>query len=135
MGKVKKRNRRKALVREADRVFSEYIRLLDGRCVTCGSVDRLQCGHLFSRTSYSTRWDERNAYTQCASCNLRHEYDPGPLTSYFLSIYSKEDYDRLHEKYRTVKKFTEDDLMAIIEKNKKQIEEIRYGRLKENGYR
>ena len=118
---------RKTLVKEADRWFSKYIRLRDGRCVTCGSQQNLQCGHLFSRKSYSTRWDERNAYAQCAGCNLLHEHDPGPLTSYFLSLYSVEDFNRLHGAYRSPRKFTNADLKHLVEVYKTKVKEIENG--------
>ena len=75
----KKTSDRKRLVKKLDKVFSQYIRFRDQRCVTCGSRENLQCGHLFSRTAYSTRWHPRNAFCQCSSCNLRHEHDPYPL--------------------------------------------------------
>ena len=40
--------------------------------------NNIQNGHLFSRASYSTRWDGLNAHAQCQSCNFRHEFDPVP---------------------------------------------------------
>lgn len=106
----------RAKINKLDKVFGKYIRARDGRCVTCGATTNLQCGHLFSRQAYSTRWDERNAYCQCASCNLRHEHDPYPLISYYLSLYSQEDLDNLHAKYRTPRKYTDRDLDDLIER-------------------
>ena len=115
--KPKKRPSRRGKVKRLDNAFSLYIRERDGwQCVTCGSrvKERLQCGHLFSRVAYSTRWDERNAYCQCASCNLHHEHDPYPLMSYFLSLYSQADLDRLHEKYRTPVKLKDSEIDELI---------------------
>jgi len=114
--KPKKSTPRASQVKRLDTAFSLYIRQRDGyRCVTCGSMERkkMQCGHLFSRLSYSTRWDERNAFCQCAGCNLRHEYDPGPLTLYYLSQYSKEDYEKLYKKHKTCEKFSASDLAEL----------------------
>lgn len=109
---------RKSLVRELDKAFSDYIRERDGwRCVTCGETDRelLQCGHLFTRAAYSTRWVEANAVCQCSRCNLRNEYDPYPLTTYFLDRFGREKYDELHRLHRTTAKFSDDALRRGIE--------------------
>jgi hypothetical protein len=115
--KPKKRPSRRGKVKRLDNAFSLYIRERDGwQCVTCGSrvKERLQCGHLFSRAAYSTRWDERNAYCQCASCNLYHEHDPYPLIQHFLSLYTQSDLDRLHEKYRTPVKLKDSEIDELI---------------------
>ena len=96
---------RKQAVKAADKAFSEYIRKRDEYCVTCGSKDRLQCGHLFSRVAYSTRWNEHNAAAQCAACNMRHEYDPGPLTLYFLHRSGQDAYEELHSLHKSPMKF------------------------------
>lgn len=70
----KKRFSRTNLVKEADRVFSIYIRERDkGKpCITCwkGWEENFQCGHLFSRRHQATRWTEHNAHWQCPWCNL-----------------------------------------------------------------
>ena len=109
---------RKSLVRKLDTAFSLYIRERDGHCVTCGSKERLQCGHLFTRAAYSTRWNSMNAYCQCSSCNMRHEYDPGPLTIYFLAHYGQAAYEALHRKHKTPVKYSDGELLALIEKYK-----------------
>jgi hypothetical protein len=70
---------RKAVVKRADDAFSAYIKARDGHCVVCGATTYLQCGHLFSRVAYSTRWNEANAFCQCRGCNMRHKYDFEPL--------------------------------------------------------
>lgn len=61
---------KKKLVEELDKVFSIFIRCRDKRCYTCGSIEKLQCGHYMSRRHYSTRWDENNCYAQCMRCNV-----------------------------------------------------------------
>jgi len=117
---------RKKAVAAADREFSRFIRARDGRCVTCGTTERLQCGHLFSRSNYSLRWDERNAYCQCASCNMRHEYDPAPLTMYYLSLYSQEDYVKLHATWRGPTKFTTERIREIAAEYRSRVGECRW---------
>lgn len=49
--------------KEADRLFSLYIRKRDGKCQVEGCVQpyNLQCAHLISRRYMATRWDVGNA--------------------------------------------------------------------------
>lgn len=109
-GKVKKRSR-KAIVRELDRIFSLYIRARDGhRCVVCGSPEIPQCGHLFSRVAYSTRWDEENAFCQCAKCNINHESDAWPFISWFIEKFGRQTFDEVRARYHKPRQFKDFEL-------------------------
>jgi hypothetical protein len=114
------KSERKKLVAKLDAVFSEYIRARDGyRCITCGVQGRerdglMQCGHLFTRASYSTRWDELNCFCQCRGCNLSHEYDPAPFTIRFIHKYGQEAYERLYAKSKSTLKLTDADMEILI---------------------
>jgi hypothetical protein len=62
----------------ADRLFSEYIRRRDGRCMRCGrpgtgehGIVGLQCSHFFGRSKESTRFDAENCDVLCFGC---HQY-------------------------------------------------------------
>jgi hypothetical protein len=70
----KHKERPAALKKKLDIVFSKYIRKRDeGKpCITCGKPwdSTAQCGHVFSRRHLSTRWEERNANSQCCGCNM-----------------------------------------------------------------
>lgn len=77
---VKKRNYKSKpnLVKKLDRLFSLYIRLRDAmpngyvRCISCGKIktfDDVDCGHFYSRTHMSTRFDEDNCNAECKFCN------------------------------------------------------------------
>ncbi len=77
-----KKRKRSAIVKELDKVFSQYIRLkyanLDEfvECFTCGRSyhwKKIQCGHFMSRSRYSTRWDEENCRPQCYGCNVMQQ--------------------------------------------------------------
>lgn len=72
--KTKKQFSRSKLIREADRVFSLYIRWRDQwkPCCTCGTAwqETFQCWHFMSRRHYYTRWIEYNAHAQCYRCNM-----------------------------------------------------------------
>lgn len=71
-----------ALERRADRLFSEFIRNRDGRCVIAnaesylmndvpysdeGCWGELEVHHLFSRRFKATRWDPRNGASVCSA--------------------------------------------------------------------
>jgi len=91
---------RKGLIKKLDKLVSEIVIARDKNCATCGSKDKLGCGHLFTRQAYSTRWDLDNCFAQCWNCNYLHEYDPHPLTSYFIGKFGIDKYDELHRTFR-----------------------------------
>lgn len=124
---VKKKKSRKALVREADAAASAYIRRRDGRCLVCGTAQNLTCGHLFSRSHYSTRWDEINLYTQCTGCNLLHEHDPYPLLQIAIKMHGQEAVDALHSRFSRPSKFRNEDLDRTARLYEQKLEDIEGG--------
>jgi hypothetical protein len=101
--KGKKKDSRKKWVREADKWASLDVRL-DGKCVLCGETKNMNCGHLFSRVAYSTRWSEANLYCLCAGCNMKMENDPmvaEALLDYARSMWSDEGIEELHRLYES----------------------------------
>ena len=106
----------KKLINKLDKVFSKYIRARDKRCVTCGRVDDLQCGHLFTRSSMATRWDEMNAYCQCAICNSIHEHNPKQLMEYAITKHGKMKIEEMMQRHKKSKKMNEGDIILLIEK-------------------
>lgn len=73
----RKKGKRANLAREADRLFSLWIRARDGqRCRLCGSAERIQCAHLFSRRYRGARWNEANAWALCSKCHMRYTHRP-----------------------------------------------------------
>jgi 5-methylcytosine-specific restriction endonuclease McrA len=75
------------LKKEADAVFSKYIRQRDkGCCITCGKQDDpkyMQAGHFVSRTYSLLRYDERNVNCQCQACNV---WKRGNMDEYALRL-------------------------------------------------
>lgn len=72
--KVRKTPRSK-LRRMADKLWSGIVRAA-GKCRLCGSQERLQAAHGFSRRYLGTRWDLRNGWCLCAGCHIRETHDP-----------------------------------------------------------
>ena len=96
-------NRRKKMTMKvctdlADYAFSLYIRKKEPYCSCCGSPDQLQCGHLFSRVFTSLRWEEMNAATQCARCNMNHEHHSEPFRRVMVSRFGEEDIEKMWDR-------------------------------------
>ena len=81
--KVKKKKLKSIswLKKEADRVFSLWIRERDKRCVLCGSTKNLQNGHYISRGINILRYSEVNCNTCCVGCNV---FKHGNMAEYAL---------------------------------------------------
>lgn len=121
---MKRKESRKALVRNADKWFSRYILARDGRrCFVCGGIAS-QAGHLFSRVNQSTRWDEQNAQAVCPGCNLRHEYDFEPHRKKFVLTFGDEIYDNLYTRHRNIVKYSNADLRDIAEEYREKAQEL-----------
>ena len=74
---VRRRKERKAKLKDADRMFSRFIRDRDGNtCRACGSILAPQCAHIVSRRYRATRWSPDNAVCLCAKDHLRFTFNP-----------------------------------------------------------
>lgn len=113
-----KRNPIKTWHNKVKVLYSLYIRKRDGKCVVCGSRDRLQNGHFFSHVSQSTRYNDLNCNTQCSGCNYLHEHDTYPYTRWFIKKYGLAQYDRLHNLSKRTKKYTLKELKELYEEIK-----------------
>lgn len=91
--------RLKRLKKLCDQEIFRYVRLRDKYCVTCGSGENLQPGHLYSRSSNSTKWDEYNVFLQCRNCNFFHEQNPHPLTQHAIKMNGIGMYEDLGRKW------------------------------------
>jgi len=113
------------LKKQADKVFSEYIRRRDADwkdenfCFTCGVKKhwkQLQCGHYESRGNNNTRFDERNSQPQCVKCNVFHYGEKTIFALRLMEKYGKGILDTLRKKAQKTKQFTPKELKAIIKK-------------------
>ena len=124
---LKKKSERKKLVAKLDILVSIYIRKRDKCCVCCGSTQKLTNGHIFSRDTYSTRWDiadDGNCHAQCWPCNYRHEFDTYDYHRWYIERFGEEKFAELHKRYREVKKFKDADLELMIEAVKIKIDSL-----------
>jgi hypothetical protein len=62
--------------KEADRLFSLYIRKRDQMCRVCELEPATQCGHLISRRYMALRWNPENAIGIDVFCHKKFTEDP-----------------------------------------------------------
>lgn len=113
---------RAKLVREADKVFSTYIRKkasVNGyaRCVTCNKRDKWQKmdnGHYLSRKYVQIRWDETNCHVQCKNCNQNLGGNLVKYRAYLIRLYGYDPTEILKRKVQTRGKITVSDIQNII---------------------
>jgi len=108
-----KRDALRKAIKKADTALSLYVRARDKSCVICGSRERLQAGHLITRNAKSVRYDLRNVWTQCASCNFKHEYRPEVFTQWWIERFGSDAYWELVEDSKKLKKWTVEELEAL----------------------
>jgi hypothetical protein len=108
--KVRKTSRTK-LKRMADKLWSLVVRAA-GKCRICGSKERLQAAHGFSRRYLGTRFDLRNGWCLCAGCHVFYTHRPLEFDEW-LRRELGEIYEPLREQALTI---TAPDYEAIIAK-------------------
>jgi hypothetical protein len=109
---------RKWLIAELDRYTSLIVRRRDGRCVTCGSCQGLQCSHFYSRRYLAIRFDLRNCNAMCAGCNRRHNRDRRPYERYMLKRYGAGVVAELDVLRMRLGKVTDEELGEMLSQYK-----------------
>ena len=134
---LKKRYSRKETVKKLDKAFADYIKARDGECMQAKTEDGkwaevhgrcngpLTCGHLITRSNYSTRWDEANAFGQCLSHNLIHEHHPEYMTEWYIGKYGLDKYQQLTFKSRQRSGIKTNDMLVLIEYYHQKTEDLR----------
>jgi hypothetical protein len=112
---------RKWLVAELDRLTSIIVRRRDKRCVTCGSVQSLQCSHFYSRRYLPTRFHLRNCNAMCAVCNRRHNTDRRPYERYMRRAYGPAAIAELDGLRMSLEKVTAEELGELLRRYKAMV--------------
>ena len=113
-----KKTARQRVVKRLDDVTYKYIRERDAKCVQCQTTENLTNGHVFSRRSYSTRWDiskDGNCHTQCWGCNFKHSKDNYDYFKWYVDKFSKDKFENLRFRYKETKKYTTIELEELYE--------------------
>ena len=114
-----KKTARQRVVKRLDDITSKYIRERDAKCVQCQTTENLTNGHVFSRRSYSTRWDiskDGNCHTQCWGCNFKHSKDNYDYFKWYVDKFSNDMFENLRFRYKETKKYTTIELEELYEK-------------------
>ena len=113
---------RQKITKKLDDIVSEIIRERDKKCVMCGSTERLQNGHVFSRRHDFLKWDIRpdgNCHTQCATHNYLHsQKDSYPYWKWYQDKFGMERFNELRREWETIAHFKMYDLREKYEKLK-----------------
>ena len=134
---AEKHKTKSELLREADRLFSQFIRNRDAdkngniACVCCGKIYNLeqvdkegkkivQPLHFIDRGVYSLRFDEDNCHAGCSYCNLdMHLNKNGFAYRRYLEFmnmtYGEEMVAEMTLAHRKINKITEQQLRTVIE--------------------
>ncbi len=125
---VKKKPRKsgtRTLVNKLDKIFSLYIRLRDSKqfgykafkCISCGQIKpfaKADCGHYYSRSKMSTRYDEDNCNSECNFCNrFKSDHLDGYRENLIRKI-GQSRFDLLRSHSNQVKKWSEFELQQLI---------------------
>lgn len=117
--KTKKQFSRSKLIKEADRVFSLYIRWRDSwkPCCTCWTAwtENAQCGHFMSRRYTNTRWTAHNAHGQCYRCNMILSGEQFKHWQYINEIYTPAHAITLHSLAISSHKTTDYEILETIQ--------------------
>jgi hypothetical protein len=109
---------RKWLIAELDKYTSLIVRQRDKRCVTCGSIQSLQCSHFYSRRYLPARFDLRNCNAMCAGCNRRHNRDRRPYERYMRKAYGPAVIAELDRLRLSLEKATDGELNELLRRYK-----------------
>lgn len=118
------------LKKEADKFYSQYIRLRDadrngvGLCITCGVKKpwkELQNGHFVKRSVNSLRFNDENCNAQCYSCNVMKYGEQYKYAQEIDFKYGVGTAEKLYARRFETHKFSAQELLDIIEQAKSNI--------------
>lgn len=105
-----RRKKRQSLSKRADALWAQVVKA-PGRCVACGSTERLQAAHGISRRYRGTRWLPINGFCLCARHHVYWTHRPLEWDCYLQAAWGQPVYYEL--RLLALKKATP-DFPAII---------------------
>lgn len=123
--------------KEADRVFSIYIRNLNSvngicTCITCKRtfpISEIDNGHFCKRGNHATRYEEDNCRPQCIECNRGTENKDKKFREELIKIKGLERVEELERLSRSVCKISDSEGREIIKDYKNKLRELLKERL------
>ena len=86
--------------KEADKLFSKYVRARDRHCQMCGTPCNLDCAHVFSRGYFATRWDPENAVALCSGHHKEFTHKPLEWDDWCIERMGRDAWDALRFRAR-----------------------------------
>lgn len=114
---------------KADTVFSQFIRLRDGKCMRCGSEIKVndkglpishQASHFQGRGKEATRFDGENVDCLCGACHMYFTSHPAEHVAWQIKYKGQEKVDQIILRSNLYHK--KDREMAYIYWNQRLIE-------------
>ena len=103
-------------IREADRLYSIWLRRERKRCEKCGSNKSLQCSHFYGRANEAVRFDPINTDCLCFGCHQYFTANPNEYVEYKRKKLGEKGFKQLTLNANTYKK--KDDALIILWLNK-----------------
>jgi 5-methylcytosine-specific restriction endonuclease McrA len=113
--------KRRTIKRELDKLFSQYLRKIIGKCENCGRKDNLQIHHLFSRRYMALRYDPDNILVLCSGCHFHFHNNPLLWAEKAKAKLGEKKYNELLEKAKKPRKITNEELIELLEFLKKEV--------------
>jgi hypothetical protein len=123
------------LVKQLDSVFSKVVRQRDTdeynrcTCISCGKKvpwQKIHAGHYVSRFVMQRRWDERNVWPQCATCNMDLDGNLGKYRLALIDKFGEEEMLRI-EDYKSDPIPTNDNRRDLLEQYTLELKSITDG--------
>ena len=133
MKKQPKKVKRKTLIKKLDAAFSQYIRWRDAdadglvKCISCDTkkhVKQMQCGHLFSRRHYATRWHEKNCAGQCYGCNIGDQGRQWVMAKEIDKKHGEGTAEKMHQRSQDSRKYTNEELIQLTKYYKQKADDM-----------
>jgi len=128
-----------SLKRKVWEVFSKFIRTRDclettgcaewGLCITCGKryhIKLLQAGHFVSGRHNANLFSERGTHAQCYNCNINLRGNTLEYRRKIIQMYGEGADEEIEEEARQIKKFTTQDLEALMVYFKDKLKRLSY---------
>lgn len=119
--RIPKEKSRSKLVKELDKLFSDYIKKkAKGECMRCTWVrGNAGVSHFYSRRIMGLRWDKDNCDWACWGCHhyhLEHFKQPGQFyETYLIKKLGVKGYDKLIMKSGMITKYSTSDIKLMIQ--------------------
>jgi hypothetical protein len=117
----KSKSERSKLEARCDEAFNAFIRFRDKMCMQCGATEELTCGHLIPKARMNTRWNEDNAFGQCATHNANHVYDPQVYQAWFIERFGLKAWEELQKDSLVIAKFSDNEIEEKVSYFKSQM--------------